>query len=686
MDKQVQGKHIRLSIIIYKIIFYPFCSMEGFTNDKERGIIPRATEDIFNYIQNCGNPKTKFLVRASYLQIYKEVVSDLLKPERTNLTIREDKKRGVYVEGLSEWVVRSPAEIYGLMERGAQVRATGSTKMNKLSSRSHAVFIIIAEQSETSYINENNEEIEFEDYKNLATKGQFNGEIRQSFRIGKLNLVDLAGSERVRFSGATGERLEESKKINQSLSMLGNVISALTDPKGRQHIPYRDSKLTRLLEDSLGGNCKTTMMAMVSPALEAFAESVSTLKFAHRAKNIKNEARINEDLDQRALLRKYERELKKLRAELEKKSKHVVDKQRLLELEEQKRRAEEDKLAAITALEKRSREFMHEKQAKRKLEERIAMMQSQLLVGGQKIEETAEFKNLVKRVHKEYEDKLAELEKERQSVEKEQAQLDRFKQLLVKQRDIMIALTGRLNERDETILALQEELDAYDRHQRMLEEAVDRKNGALLQLQKIAMEPNTPLKSVQISKIIGEVGTLSSDEISLRQSPQNYGDESNGESGRNQVFFGNGIPENQILGRVNNTDTYQQQDLENQYHQLQQDVLKLSEERKRLSLEVEQLQRTKTNEESQESDSSNESKQLLSFKQQCITKEKEKQALKTILETKVKVMVDSIYRSVDGLMTESNRDNLMQTKSVILALNQLVNASIAALSLSRQQA
>lgn len=187
----------------------------------------------------------------------------------------------------------------------------------------------------------------------------------------------------MRLTGATGQRLEESKKINQSLSALGNVIAALTDPRGRQHIPYRDSKLTRILEDSLGGNCKTTMMAMISPALESFVESLSTLKFANRAKNIKNEARVNEDLDQvgptrrllpcsarslpcpgcrlttaclrrmcgpsrctrqKSLLRRYERELKRLRSELEERHKNVVDKRKLLELEEERRRAEADKV------------------------------------------------------------------------------------------------------------------------------------------------------------------------------------------------------------------------------------------------------------------------------------------------------------------------------------------------------
>jgi len=305
-------------------------TMEGFDSAGGRGIIPRAIEQIFHHIQGTASPTLRFLVRCSYLQIYNEVISDLLKPELTNLLIREDKKRGVFVEGLSEWVVRSPKEIYGLMERGGSVRATGSHKLNELSSRSHAVFIIICEQSQSCYVAEDGHEMSPAEYERYlkenggispptsSGRNQNGGpRLKQSFKVGKLNLVDLAGSERVRMTGATGQRLEETKKINQSLSALGNVIAALTDPKGRAHIPYRDSKLTRILEDSLGGNCKTTMMAMISPALEAFSESLSTLKFANRAKNIKNEARINEDLDQRSLIRKYERELKQLRTELQ---------------------------------------------------------------------------------------------------------------------------------------------------------------------------------------------------------------------------------------------------------------------------------------------------------------------------------------------------------------------------------
>jgi hypothetical protein len=205
------------------------------------------------------------------------------------------------------------------------------------------------------------------------------GDGMREIKVGKLNLVDLAGCERVRVTGATGQRLEESKKINQSLSALGNVISALTDSKPRQHIPFRDSKLTRLLEDSLGGNCKTTMMAMISPASDAFNESHQTLKFANRAKHIKNEAYINEDVDQRALLRKYQIELKKLKDELNERNQLMgtgYTQPEILQLEQERKRAEDDKNAAINALETRSKEFFAAQEQKRQLEEKIKQMNS----------------------------------------------------------------------------------------------------------------------------------------------------------------------------------------------------------------------------------------------------------------------------------------------------------------------
>jgi kinesin family protein 3/17 len=332
-------------------------------------------------------------------------------------------------------------------------------------------------------------------------------------------LVDLAGSERVRLSGAVGQRFDEATQINKSLSALGGVISALTDMKPRQHIPYRDSKLTRMLEDSLGGNCKTTMMAMISPAFESMLETISTLKFANRAKNIRNEARVNEDLDQKSLLRKYERELKQLRAELEERSKNVVDKRRLLEVDDLRRRAEADKMAAIRALEARSLEFMHEKEEKKKLEARIASLMGQMIRGergqgefpdgsgglnpdGSAPELHVMMKEQQDKLRQEYEAKLAGLERERETIEEEKAQVDRYKQLLLKQRDIMIALTQRLVERDEQITALQDELDAYDRHHKELEEKLDEKTALLIKFQRISMEVNaqSPTKNEELSK------------------------------------------------------------------------------------------------------------------------------------------------------------------------------------------
>ncbi|CAM9515242.1 unnamed protein product, partial [Scytosiphon promiscuus] len=280
-------------------------------------------------------------------------------------------------------------------------------------------------QSETCYTDEKGETMSPESLRQLLRKAgsherdpllrKLETNARQTFKVGKLNLVDLAGSERVRLSGATGQRLQESKKINQSLSALGNVISALTDHRGRQHIPYRDSKLTRILEDSLGGNCKTTMMAMISPALESMVETLSTVKFASRAKNIKNQPIVNEDFDQKSLLRKYERELKRLRAELEERSRNLVDKRQLLFVEGERRRAEADKMAAIRALEERSLEFQREKEEKRLLEGRIAMLTGQMIGRGRRADGGAEGAD--------YADRLADLERERNTIELEKEQI-----------------------------------------------------------------------------------------------------------------------------------------------------------------------------------------------------------------------------------------------------------------------
>ena len=328
-------------------------TMEG--TAEAPGIIPRAIGDIFAHVERGqleAPTRKRFLLRTAFLQIYNDNVSDLLRPERTGLLIREDRKRGLYVENLSEWVVRRPSEVQQLLRRGSAVRATGATRANEASSRSHSVFIIVLEQSEAV--------------------GSAVGADEQRFRVGKLNLVDLAGSESARAIGGKGQRLEECKRINASLSALGNVIAALTDTRGRakpsHHIPYRDSKLTRLLEDSLGGNCKTTMVANISTALWAGGETQSTLKFAQRAQHVQNYARVNEDNEAKTRLRQYELELAALRAQLREREQGVVDKRELLALEEERKRAVADRLQAIHELEARSQEVLHEKAAKRDLE------------------------------------------------------------------------------------------------------------------------------------------------------------------------------------------------------------------------------------------------------------------------------------------------------------------------------
>lgn len=421
-------------------------TMEGFTYDNldvKRGIIPRTIEDIFTYIESNSNRDTKFIIRAAYLQIYNEMISDLLKPnsQNKNLNIREDKKKGLYVEHLSEWAVRGPNDIYALLERGASCRAIANTNMNDVSSRSHAVFMIIVEQ--------------------MIGDNEVNG--RQIIKVGRLNLVDLAGSERTRVTGATGKQLEESKKINKSLSALGNVINALTDPKGRTHIPYRDSKLTRLLENSLGGNCKTTMIATISPAQCSFNESLSTLNFAKRAKNIKNRPIINEDIDHNALIHQYETELKKIRAELEEKTKIIASNEQILELKNKEEKAKND---AIKAYEIASRQLFQERDEKQKLEAKIKMMNLQMITGGTKIEDTPQFRNALQekqvKLEKDFEQKLLEIEKEREQIEDSKAQVEAYNKLLYKQRDIMNTLTTSLNEKDEKITSLSKTIEELE--------------------------------------------------------------------------------------------------------------------------------------------------------------------------------------------------------------------------------
>ncbi|XP_059729921.1 kinesin-like protein KIF27 isoform X2 [Haemorhous mexicanus] len=238
----------------------------------ERGIIPRAIQELFNHISEHRN--INFRVKVSYIEVYKEELRDLLDLETSvkDLHIREDEKGNTVIVGAKEFQVECADEVISLLESGNAARHTGTTQMNEHSSRSHAIFTISIHQKQSA------------EYQNAA----------QDSIASKFHFVDLAGSERVAKTGNTGERFKESVQINSGLLALGNVISALGDPKRKSvHIPYRDAKITRILKDSLGGNAKTVMITCISPSSLDFDESLNSLKYANRAKNIRNKPVVN---------------------------------------------------------------------------------------------------------------------------------------------------------------------------------------------------------------------------------------------------------------------------------------------------------------------------------------------------------------------------------------------------------
>lgn len=261
-------------------------TMTGVANNEDlKGIIPRTFMHIIGEMESQEGKN--FLLRCSFIEIYNEDIHDLLSSDvKAKYEMKECPEKGVFIKDLNQIVCKSIADLDKHMQTGTKNRSTGETLMNKDSSRSHSIFTIYLEASYNDHIT-----------------------------AGKLNLVDLAGSERLVKTQATGDRLKEATKINLSLSALGNVISALVDGKS-SHIPYRDSKLTRLLQDSLGGNTKTVMIACISPSAFNYDEILGTLRYASRAKNIQNKPKINED-PKDAMLREYELEIKKLKELLE---------------------------------------------------------------------------------------------------------------------------------------------------------------------------------------------------------------------------------------------------------------------------------------------------------------------------------------------------------------------------------
>ncbi|XP_039050073.1 kinesin-like protein KIN-7N [Hibiscus syriacus] len=270
-------------------------TMNGSSSDP--GIIPRAVNDLFQIINTIDR---EFLIRVSYMEIYNEEINDLLAVQNQKLQIHESLERGIFVAGLGEEIVNTAEQVMKLLESGEVNRHFGETTMNARSSRSHTIFRVVIESKEKDTGS-------FDDYSSS-----------DAIRVSVLNLVDLAGSERIAKTGAGGVRLREGKYINKSLMVLGNVINKLSDgAKQRAHIPYRDSKLTRILQPALGGNAKTSIICTVAPEEIHTEETKGTLLFASRAKRVTNCAQVNEILTDAALLKRQKLEIEELRRKLQ---------------------------------------------------------------------------------------------------------------------------------------------------------------------------------------------------------------------------------------------------------------------------------------------------------------------------------------------------------------------------------
>lgn len=279
----------------------------------QAGIVPRVCRSMFDRIAAMDDPSVTFKVETSMLEIYNEQVRDLFNPTNApagGLKVREHPTTGPFVDGLSSLLVENNAAIEQLMEQGTKARTIKSTKMNQTSSRAHTIFQIILTQTRVD--------------KDAG---------KATDRVSRINLVDLAGSERAKSTGASGDRLKEGININLSLSSLGNCIKMLAEKakqgeggskRSKIHIPYRDSILTLLLKDSLGGNARTVMIAALSPADINFDETLSTLQYADRAKSIQNVAVVNEDQNEK-MVRELREEVAALRKQLEGQAPQKVD-------------------------------------------------------------------------------------------------------------------------------------------------------------------------------------------------------------------------------------------------------------------------------------------------------------------------------------------------------------------------
>ncbi|XP_036982988.1 kinesin heavy chain isoform X1 [Artibeus jamaicensis] len=385
-------------------------TMEGKLHDPQlMGIIPRIARDIFNHIYSMDE-NLEFHIKVSYFEIYLDKIRDLLDVTKTNLSVHEDKNRVPFVKGCTERFVSSPEEILDVIDEGKSNRHVAVTNMNEHSSRSHSIFLINIKQE------------------NMETEQKLSG---------KLYLVDLAGSEKVSKTGAEGAVLDEAKNINKSLSALGNVISALAEGT-KSYVPYRDSKMTRILQDSLGGNCRTTMFICCSPSSYNDAETKSTLMFGQRAKTIKNTASVNLELTAEQWKKKYEKEKEKTKAQRETIAKLEAELSRWRNGEnvpETERLAGED---AVLGAE---------------LCEEAPMNDNSSIVVRIAPEERQKYEEEIRRLYKQLDDKDDEINQQSQLIEK-------LKQQMLDQEELLVSTRGDNEKVQRELSHLQSENDA----------------------------------------------------------------------------------------------------------------------------------------------------------------------------------------------------------------------------------
>lgn len=448
-------------------------TMEGTRESAEqKGIIPRAFEQIWSHINRTQN--MNFLVAVSYLEIYMEEIRDLLKPLNKHLELRE-RETGIYVPNLHSVMCKSVDEMLIVMNTGNKNRTTGFTNMNEHSSRSHAVFLIKIEMCEMD---------------------------STAIKVGCLNLVDLAGSERQSKTGATAERLKEASKINRALSSLGNVISALAEKS--PHVPYRDSKLTRLLQDSLGGNSKTIMIANIGPSEYNYNETLTTLRYAHRAKTIQNKPVMNED-PQDTQLREYQEEiarLKKLITDRQSKEKPIPRRKKSARIrktsESEKSESEGEEEAVDDTINEKQIQALdaeanvaigREKEVTNELAKKLQELEGQLIRGGKNILDTYTERQF------ELETKLAEIsERKKREVEMQQ-QLELQEESTMEIRETFTSLqqevelkTRKLKKCYAKCMALKQEIqDTKEEHNRDRRELEMTQNELIKELKRLLL-------------------------------------------------------------------------------------------------------------------------------------------------------------------------------------------------------